>query len=151
MAISPIVHVKKPRRSPLRLRFLAYTLEEISCAICITYFPTIPYCFVIFDLQQHLHIILFQPVIDLQEIRQQLRSSHELSVEGSAVVGGLADIVEHFAQINQLAQWCARVGEYLDNRGAQQVFIGGVIGLRVGAFAPVEDIAREQSVRSGAQ
>ncbi|MDE7273780.1 MAG: hypothetical protein K2N95_12090 [Lachnospiraceae bacterium] len=34
---------KKPRRSPLRLRFLYCTLEEISCAICITYFPTVPY------------------------------------------------------------------------------------------------------------
>ena len=43
MSISPIVHVKKPRRSPLRLRFLTYTLEEISCAICISYFSTAPY------------------------------------------------------------------------------------------------------------
>jgi len=42
LAISPIMHVKKPRRSPLRLRFLTYILEEISCAIYITYFPTIP-------------------------------------------------------------------------------------------------------------
>jgi len=33
---------KKPRRSPLRLRFVTYILEEISCAICITYFPAIP-------------------------------------------------------------------------------------------------------------
>jgi hypothetical protein len=33
------MHVKKPRRSPLRLRFLTYILEEISCASCITYFP----------------------------------------------------------------------------------------------------------------
>jgi len=41
--ISPIMHAKKPRRSPLRLRFLTYILEEISYAICITYFPTIPY------------------------------------------------------------------------------------------------------------
>jgi hypothetical protein len=37
------MHAKKPRRSPLRLRFLTYLLEEISYAICITYFPTIPY------------------------------------------------------------------------------------------------------------
>ncbi len=37
------MHAKKPRRSPLRLRFLTYILEEISYAICITYFPTIPY------------------------------------------------------------------------------------------------------------
>ena len=36
------MHAKKPRRSPLRLRFLTYILEEIYCAICITYFPTIP-------------------------------------------------------------------------------------------------------------
>jgi len=36
------MHVKKPRRSPLRLRFLTYILEEISCVICISYFPTIP-------------------------------------------------------------------------------------------------------------
>ena len=36
------MHAKKPRRSPLRLRFLTYILEEISYAICITYFPTIP-------------------------------------------------------------------------------------------------------------
>ncbi len=43
MAISPIMHAKKPRRSPLRLRFLTYLLEEISYAICITYFSTIPY------------------------------------------------------------------------------------------------------------
>ncbi len=43
MAISLIMHAKKPRRSPLRLRFLTYILKEISCAICITYFPTIPY------------------------------------------------------------------------------------------------------------
>jgi hypothetical protein len=42
LAISPIMHAKKPRRSPLRLRFLTYLLEEISYAICITYFPTIP-------------------------------------------------------------------------------------------------------------
>ena len=42
MSISPITHVKNPRRSPLRLRFLTYLLEEISYAICITYFPTIP-------------------------------------------------------------------------------------------------------------
>jgi len=41
-SISPIMHDKKPRRSPLRLRFLTYILEEISCANCITYFPTIP-------------------------------------------------------------------------------------------------------------
>jgi hypothetical protein len=37
------MHAKKPRRSPLLLRFLTYLLEEISYAICITYFPTIPY------------------------------------------------------------------------------------------------------------
>ena len=36
------MHAKKPRRSPLRLRFLSCILEEISYAICITYFPTIP-------------------------------------------------------------------------------------------------------------
>jgi hypothetical protein len=42
LAISPIMHAKKPRRSPLRLCFLTYLLEEISYAICITYFPTIP-------------------------------------------------------------------------------------------------------------
>jgi hypothetical protein len=45
LAISPIMHAKKPRRSPLRLRFLTYLLEEISYAICITYFPAIPYYF----------------------------------------------------------------------------------------------------------
>ncbi len=43
LAISPIMHAKKPRRSPLRLRFLTYLLEEISYAICITYFPAIPH------------------------------------------------------------------------------------------------------------
>ena len=42
LSISPIAQAKKRRRSPLRLRFLACTLEEISCAICITYFPTVP-------------------------------------------------------------------------------------------------------------
>lgn len=36
------MHIKKPRRSPLRLRFLLYILEEISCASCIGYFPTVP-------------------------------------------------------------------------------------------------------------
>ncbi len=50
MSISPITHVKNPRRSPLRLRFLTYLLEEISYAICITYFPTIPnYAIVMYD------------------------------------------------------------------------------------------------------
>ena len=43
LAISPIMHAQKPRRSPLRLRFLSCILEEISYAICITYFPTIPW------------------------------------------------------------------------------------------------------------
>ena len=42
MSISPIMHIKKPRRSPLRLRFLLYILEEISCASRIGYFPTVP-------------------------------------------------------------------------------------------------------------
>ena len=41
LSISPIAQAKKPQRSPLRLRFLACTLEEMSCAICITYFPTV--------------------------------------------------------------------------------------------------------------
>ena len=36
------MHAQKPRRSPLRLRFLSCILEEIFYAICITYFPTIP-------------------------------------------------------------------------------------------------------------
>ena len=31
--IFPILQDKKPRRSPLRLRFFSYNLEEISCAI----------------------------------------------------------------------------------------------------------------------
>jgi len=48
LAISTIMHAKKPRRSPLRLRFLTYLLEEISYAICITYFPTIPNSFIQF-------------------------------------------------------------------------------------------------------
>jgi len=30
LSISPIMHIKTPRRSPLRLRFFAYLLEEIS-------------------------------------------------------------------------------------------------------------------------
>ena len=38
-----MMHAKNPRRSPLRLRFMTCIIEEISCAICITYFPTIPY------------------------------------------------------------------------------------------------------------
>ncbi len=37
------MYAKKPRRSPLCLRFLTYLLKEISYAVCITYFPTIPY------------------------------------------------------------------------------------------------------------
>ncbi len=32
LSISPIAQVKKPRCSPLHLRFLTRTLEEISCA-----------------------------------------------------------------------------------------------------------------------
>ncbi len=33
LSISPILQDKKPRRSPLRLRFFSYNLEDISCAI----------------------------------------------------------------------------------------------------------------------
>ncbi len=33
LSISPILQDKKPRRSPLRLRFFSYNLEKISCAI----------------------------------------------------------------------------------------------------------------------
>ncbi len=42
LSISPIAQVKKPRCSPLHLRFLTRALEEISCAICTTYFSTVP-------------------------------------------------------------------------------------------------------------
>lgn len=47
LAISPIAQYKKPSHSPLRLHFLYYTLEEISCVIRIIYFSTIPKMFVI--------------------------------------------------------------------------------------------------------
>ncbi len=53
LSISPIAQHKKPRRSPLRLRFLYCTLEEISCAICITYFPTVPNQEITGDLAAH--------------------------------------------------------------------------------------------------
>ncbi|MFG6346736.1 MAG: hypothetical protein K1W35_24475 [Lachnospiraceae bacterium] len=33
LSISPILQDKKPRRSPLRLRFFSYNFEEIFCAI----------------------------------------------------------------------------------------------------------------------
>lgn len=42
LPISPIVQVKKPRRRLLRLHFLTYTFEEISCPICTSYFSTVP-------------------------------------------------------------------------------------------------------------
>ncbi len=42
MSISPIAQVKKPRCSSLHQRFLTCTLEEISCAICTSYFSTVP-------------------------------------------------------------------------------------------------------------
>ncbi len=42
LSISPIAQAKKPRCRPLHLRFLTHTLEEISCAICTSYFSTVP-------------------------------------------------------------------------------------------------------------
>lgn len=111
---------------------------------------------VIFDnimhlLQQHFHLIFFQPVIHLQQVCKQLRSRHELAVERSAVVGGLADVVEYFIQVDQLPQRRTRVGQCLDDRGAQQVFVGGIVCLGIGALAAVQNLAGEQSVRGGAQ
>lgn len=86
---------------------------------------------------QQFYLIFLQPVIHLQKIRKQLRTSHELPIERPAVVGGLADVVEHFIQVNQFPQGCARVGQCFHDRGAQQIFVSGIIGFGIRTLSAV--------------
>lgn len=93
--------------------------------------------FSVTTLNQQFYFIFLQPVIHLQKIRKQLRSGHELPVERSAVVGGLADVVEYFVQVNQFPQGGARVRQCFHDRGAQQVFVGGVIRFGIRTLSAV--------------